>query len=165
MRATERTLAIVIAVAGLLVATNQIVYAQNANCPAQTVFNQCKQNEDNYLRTCKQDEYACLCKWQKAKVSCWDTCPEDSEKETQKTLMMTYCSQPGANVTTLASSVSSMSSKTLSPIPSSSSGSNSASVTPTPDTNTSAAWSMKMLRHDQSIGLLVLVLIMTSMVM
>ncbi|CDH60085.1 predicted protein [Lichtheimia corymbifera JMRC:FSU:9682] len=119
MRATERTLAIVIAVTGLLVATSQIVHAQNVNCPAQTVFNQCKQNEDNYLRTCKQDgkgiivnvgaydtndassskftEYACLCKWQKAKVSCWDTCPEDSEKEAQKTLMMTYCSQPGAN--------------------------------------------------------------------
>ncbi|CDS12801.1 hypothetical protein LRAMOSA04985 [Lichtheimia ramosa] len=186
MRATERTTTIVIAVAGLLAVANHIAHAQNANCPAQTVFNQCKQNEDNYLRTCKQDgkgmsfdvythgtddessnpntEYACLCKWQKAKVSCWDTCPEDSEKETQKTLMMTYCSQPGANVTTLASSMSSMSSKTMSPLPSSSSDSTSASVTPTPDTNTSAAWSI-MLRNDQTIGLLVIVLIITSMMM
>ncbi|KAI7884941.1 hypothetical protein K492DRAFT_191469 [Lichtheimia hyalospora FSU 10163] len=160
MRATERTVTVVIAVAGLLAAVNQITYAQNSNCPAQTVFNQCKQNEDNYLRTCKQDEYDCLCKWQKAKVSCWDTCPEDSEKESQKKLMMTYCSQPGANVTSV-SSMSSMSSKTLLPIPTSSSGSASASVTPTLDTNTSAAWSI-MLRNDQAIWLLAIVLIMST---
>ncbi|CDH53880.1 enoyl-delta isomerase mitochondrial [Lichtheimia corymbifera JMRC:FSU:9682] len=31
--------------------------------PAQLkIFDQCKQNEDNYLKTCTQSDYACLCK-------------------------------------------------------------------------------------------------------
>ncbi|KAI9272996.1 hypothetical protein BDA99DRAFT_281032 [Phascolomyces articulosus] len=94
------------AVSALVVAMvtfTQVTEAQST-CPAQTVFDQCKQNEDNYLNTCKQLDYACLCKWQTAKVSCWDTCPDDIERSTQAALMTTYCSQPGANVTVPASS-------------------------------------------------------------
>ncbi|CDH53881.1 predicted protein [Lichtheimia corymbifera JMRC:FSU:9682] len=48
----------------VLVSTlNQLAAAQaTSSCPAQNVFDQCKQNEDNYLKTCTQSDYACLCK-------------------------------------------------------------------------------------------------------
>ncbi|KAI7847750.1 hypothetical protein BDC45DRAFT_525237 [Circinella umbellata] len=89
-----------------MVALTQTIEAQQSSCLAQTVFDLCKANEDNYLSTCKQTDYACLCKWQTAKVSCWDTCPDDVQRGTEAALMTTYCSQPGANVTVVPPSSS-----------------------------------------------------------
>ncbi|KAI7881829.1 hypothetical protein K492DRAFT_176810 [Lichtheimia hyalospora FSU 10163] len=114
----------------VLVSTlNQLACAQaTSSCPAQNVFDQCKQNEDNYLKTCTQSDYACLCKWQTQKVSCWDTCPNDNQKGIEESLMITYCSQPGANVTSSAASSTLPSSSSASVAQSSS---NSASASPT----------------------------------
>ncbi|KAI9322242.1 hypothetical protein BX666DRAFT_1893012 [Dichotomocladium elegans] len=106
-----------------------------ASCAAQTVFDQCKQNEDNYLHTCKQEDYACLCRWQTAKVSCWDTCPEDTEKEAQKSLMTSYCSHPGANVTVSTSSWLPISSSVVSSVASTT----NAVIPPTAGPTTSSA--------------------------
>ncbi|KAI9497783.1 hypothetical protein BDB00DRAFT_592000 [Zychaea mexicana] len=124
MKLTVTTAVSTIAVA--MVAFSQTAQAQST-CAAQTVFDLCKQNEDNYIKTCNQGDYACLCKWQKAKVSCWDTCPNDTERGTQEALMTTYCSQPGANVSnilpsTSLASISQSASSTPSPSASESNG-------------------------------------------
>ncbi|CDS07432.1 hypothetical protein LRAMOSA01381 [Lichtheimia ramosa] len=113
---------------------NQLTSAQTttSSCPAQNVFEQCKQNEDNYLKTCTQNDYACLCKWQTQKVSCWDTCPNDNQKGIEESLMTTYCSQPGANVTSSAVSSTLPSSSSAS---ATQSASNSASASPSTEPN------------------------------
>ncbi|KAI8141013.1 hypothetical protein BJV82DRAFT_620477 [Fennellomyces sp. T-0311] len=112
-----------------LVALSQSASAQTAGtCPDQTVFDQCKRNEDNYIATCAQGDYACLCKWQTEKVSCWNNCPNDTGRGTEEALRITYCSQPGANVTSAIPSAPPAT--TASSIPTSANVSPSPSSTP-----------------------------------
>ncbi|KAG2220971.1 hypothetical protein INT45_006504 [Circinella minor] len=107
-----------------MVALTQTIEAQST-CPAQTVlfvlilleFNKLpllplllsiykKKRLPTNINHLILLDYACLCKWQTAKVSCWDTCPDDVQRGTEAALMTTYCSQPGANVTVVPSSSS-----------------------------------------------------------
>ncbi|ORX43016.1 hypothetical protein DM01DRAFT_1378903 [Hesseltinella vesiculosa] len=69
-------------------------------CSDQVVFDQCLRNQDNYVKRCVSDDYACLCRWQQSKVSCYDNCPLDVGKELEVGKATHYCSQPGANITT-----------------------------------------------------------------
>ncbi|KAI8073809.1 hypothetical protein BC940DRAFT_289234 [Gongronella butleri] len=66
-------------------------------CGDQVVFDQCLRNQDNYVKRCIPKDYACLCRWQQSKVSCYDNCPQDVNKETDVGIATHYCSQPGAN--------------------------------------------------------------------
>ncbi|ORZ09539.1 hypothetical protein BCR42DRAFT_423614 [Absidia repens] len=68
-------------------------------CTDQAVFDLCKQNQEKYLATCEPTNYQCLCQWNKAKLSCWNSCPNDVEKGTQENIVAADCSVPGANVT------------------------------------------------------------------
>ncbi|KAI9313594.1 hypothetical protein BX666DRAFT_1978078 [Dichotomocladium elegans] len=92
--------ALIPTVAAAALTLGQIVSAQTptSSCADQPVFDQCKANQDTYLKTCSQQDYACLCRWQTVKVSCWNSCPNDPERSTQESLAIVYCSQPGANV-------------------------------------------------------------------
>ncbi|ORX58165.1 hypothetical protein DM01DRAFT_1219995 [Hesseltinella vesiculosa] len=83
-----------IAIAGVLATAK--VYAQATACPDAAVFKQCLQNQDVYLNTC---DYRCLCQWSKAKLSCYSSCPNDPDYGTQQNIVASYCSVPGANVT------------------------------------------------------------------
>ncbi|KAF7726562.1 hypothetical protein EC973_008607 [Apophysomyces ossiformis] len=78
----------------------QVPTAQNSTtptCAAQTIFDQCKKNEDNYINRCDPREVACLCHWNKVKLTCWDNCPDDNERHIQAGVVSNICSQPGAN--------------------------------------------------------------------
>ncbi|ORY93477.1 hypothetical protein BCR43DRAFT_527023 [Syncephalastrum racemosum] len=119
-----------------------------ATCADQTVFDQCKKNEQNYLDTCTNNDFACLCKWQTAMVSCWNSCPDDQEKGTQQALQTTYCSQPGANVTTVASSSAALPSSSMLPSASVSSGASSASASASSSSNPSSGAASAMDKHS-----------------
>ncbi|KAI8092636.1 uncharacterized protein BX664DRAFT_91463 [Halteromyces radiatus] len=112
-------------------ASIQSVVGQSA-CPDQAVFDLCKQNQDKYLATCAPTNYQCLCQWNKAKLSCWSSCPNDVERGTQENIVAADCSVPGANVTTSWSNTvvptSASASATLSPSASASTSSKSNSA-------------------------------------
>ncbi|KAI8369067.1 hypothetical protein BD560DRAFT_397896 [Blakeslea trispora] len=74
------------------------VATSTSSCALQATLDLCLQNEDNYIKTCGQTDYACLCRWSKEKLSCYSSCPNDVNAATQKTLVDSYCSVPGANV-------------------------------------------------------------------
>ncbi|CAO3625381.1 unnamed protein product [Cunninghamella echinulata] len=82
-----------------LTATVQSVLAQTA-CSDQAVFDLCKQNQEQYIATCGPTSYQCLCQWNKAKLSCYNSCPNDPTKGTQENVVASYCNIPGANITT-----------------------------------------------------------------
>ncbi|KAI8097496.1 uncharacterized protein BX664DRAFT_326542 [Halteromyces radiatus] len=73
-------------------------------CSDQTVFELCLKNQDNYIKGCRSEEYACLCRWHSSKLSCYDNCPQDAGKLEQSRTVKDVCSQPGANVTLPAQS-------------------------------------------------------------
>ncbi|CAO3610226.1 unnamed protein product [Cunninghamella blakesleeana] len=81
-----------------LAATAQSVLGQTA-CSDQAVFDLCLQNQDNYLKTCGPTDYQCLCQWNKAKLTCYTSCPNDPTKGSQDNVVASYCNIPGANVT------------------------------------------------------------------
>ncbi|KAI8332205.1 hypothetical protein BC941DRAFT_516975 [Chlamydoabsidia padenii] len=68
-------------------------------CSDQTVFELCLKNQENYIKACRVDEYACLCRWHSSKLSCYDNCPQDAGRLEQSRVVKDACSQPGANVT------------------------------------------------------------------
>ncbi|CAO3595250.1 unnamed protein product [Absidia cylindrospora] len=68
-------------------------------CSDQTVFELCLKNQDNYIKACRPEEYACLCRWHSSKLSCYDNCPQDTGRIEQSKVVKDACSQPGANVT------------------------------------------------------------------
>ncbi|KAI9499515.1 hypothetical protein BDB00DRAFT_783016 [Zychaea mexicana] len=85
----------------MAVVSNQAAAQQApAGCTAANVFTQCLQNEQDYLKTCKDQDFACLCKWNTAKLSCWDNCPNDPARATQAGLVSNYCAIAGANAPT-----------------------------------------------------------------
>ncbi|KAI8968475.1 hypothetical protein BDF20DRAFT_916990 [Mycotypha africana] len=86
----------------------QWVSAQSTTaCAAQNVLDTCLSNEDNYLKTCINADYACLCKWHTAKLSCYDNCPSSLGRPAQQGLKDTYCSiaQTYTNTTSAVSSI------------------------------------------------------------
>ncbi|KAI8342404.1 hypothetical protein BC941DRAFT_412643 [Chlamydoabsidia padenii] len=102
--------------------------AAQAVCSDQAVFDLCKKNQDQYLATCGPTDYRCLCQWNKAKLSCYNSCPNDVEKGTQENIVAADCSVPGANVTSTWSNTA---------LPTSSSA--SIAVTPSASNNASAS--------------------------
>ncbi|KAI8384740.1 uncharacterized protein BYT42DRAFT_563506 [Radiomyces spectabilis] len=86
-----------------IVALTEKASAQNTTtpCAAQDVFTLCQSNQDTYIKGCQLEDFQCLCRWHKAKLSCWDNCPNDAGRHTQDGLVTTYCSMPGANVTSI----------------------------------------------------------------
>ncbi|CAO3593257.1 unnamed protein product [Absidia cylindrospora] len=105
--------------------------AGQSACADQAVFDLCKQNQDKYLATCAPTNYQCLCQWNKAKLSCWDSCPNDVEKGSQENIASADCSVPGANVTTSWSNTAlPTSTSASSSMPSSSNGNAAASSKP-----------------------------------
>ncbi|KAL9545846.1 hypothetical protein MBANPS3_006957 [Mucor bainieri] len=86
------------------VTLSQLVLAQTVPCAAQEVLNTCLSNEDNYLKTCQGQDYACLCKWHKAKLSCYDNCPNDLGMALVKGSKDTFCSIAQTYNTTASSS-------------------------------------------------------------
>ncbi|KAI9484176.1 MAG: hypothetical protein EXX96DRAFT_607068 [Benjaminiella poitrasii] len=69
-----------------------------STCAVQSTFELCLQNEDNYIKTCQDQDFACLCRWHKEKLTCWNNCPNAVGYSAQQTLVQNYCSMPGANV-------------------------------------------------------------------
>ncbi|CAO3684266.1 hypothetical protein G6F70_005538 [Rhizopus microsporus] len=69
-----------------------------SNCAVQSVFDLCLSNQDDYIKRCQPQDYACLCTTNKQKLSCWVNCPNDSGKGTQEGIVQEICSMPGANV-------------------------------------------------------------------
>ncbi|KAI7903489.1 uncharacterized protein BX663DRAFT_506644 [Cokeromyces recurvatus] len=67
-------------------------------CAVQSTFELCLQNEDNYIKTCQDQDFACLCRWNKEKLTCWNNCPNADGYGAQQALVQNYCSMPGANV-------------------------------------------------------------------
>ncbi|KAI8988341.1 hypothetical protein BDF20DRAFT_855204 [Mycotypha africana] len=72
--------------------------SSTSSCPVQSTFELCLKNEDNYIKTCQEQDYACLCRWHKEKLTCWNNCPHDLGLPNQQALVNDYCSRPGANV-------------------------------------------------------------------
>ncbi|KAI8993488.1 hypothetical protein BDB01DRAFT_328908 [Pilobolus umbonatus] len=68
-------------------------------CNVQSTFELCLQNEDKYINTCEEQDYACLCRWNKEKLTCWNNCPNDGGLASQAGIVSGLCSMPGANVT------------------------------------------------------------------
>ncbi|KAL1929045.1 hypothetical protein VTP01DRAFT_2104 [Rhizomucor pusillus] len=122
-----------------LVSLAGLASAQTANCAAAVVFNQCLQNEDNYLKGCKDQDYACLCKWSKAKFSCWDNCPNDNQRGIQESLVQTYCSVAGVNATSSSAAPSATSASSSIAVSSSASSAPSSSAHPANSAATSLA--------------------------
>ncbi|KAI8064686.1 hypothetical protein BC940DRAFT_305095 [Gongronella butleri] len=91
--------ATVAALGSIIAASTTTVLAQTTTCADQSVFNLCLQNQDTYLKTCATDNYQCLCHWNQAKLSCYTSCPNDPTYGTQVNVVASYCSIPGANVT------------------------------------------------------------------
>ncbi|CEP18129.1 hypothetical protein [Parasitella parasitica] len=134
------------------IAFSQLVSAQVAACAAQQVLSTCLSNEETYLKTCQGQDYACLCKWHAAKLSCYDNCPNDpgmpfakGEKDTFCSIAQTY------NTTTSSSSVApSVAASTTIP-------SNSASVAlPSSSSSTTASSSSTSNHHYIGQGLMVM---------
>ncbi|KAI8890832.1 hypothetical protein K501DRAFT_265821 [Backusella circina FSU 941] len=69
-----------------------------SSCSVKTTFDLCLQNEDNYIKLCPENDYACLCRWHREKLSCWNNCPKDEGLAQQEGVVSSYCSMPGANV-------------------------------------------------------------------
>ncbi|KAI8642811.1 hypothetical protein BD408DRAFT_443187 [Parasitella parasitica] len=67
-------------------------------CAVQSTFELCLQNEDNYIKTCQEQDFACLCRWNKEKLTCWNNCPNDEGFARQEGVVSNFCSMPGANV-------------------------------------------------------------------
>ncbi|KAG2201379.1 hypothetical protein INT46_010184 [Mucor plumbeus] len=67
-------------------------------CAVQSTFELCLQNEDNYIKTCLEQDFACLCRWNKEKLTCWNNCPNDEGLARQEGVVSNFCSMPGANV-------------------------------------------------------------------
>ncbi|KAI8353635.1 hypothetical protein EDC96DRAFT_517113 [Choanephora cucurbitarum] len=74
------------------------VATSTSSCALQATLDLCLQNEDNYIKTCGQQDFACLCRWSKEKLSCYSSCPNDVGVGSQKAIVDSYCSVPGANV-------------------------------------------------------------------
>ncbi|KAI8083309.1 uncharacterized protein B0P05DRAFT_536870 [Gilbertella persicaria] len=110
-----------------------------SSCALQSTLDLCLQNEDNYIKTCQAQDFACLCRWNKEKLSCYSSCPNDLGAGAQKALVENYCSMPGANVSVApwTSSVAPTSTAILSS--SAAASSTAASVSPAPSTAKSAA--------------------------
>ncbi|KAJ8659634.1 hypothetical protein O0I10_004613 [Lichtheimia ornata] len=93
-----------------------------AGCTDQQVFSQCLKNEDNYLKTCKSDDFACLCKWNRVKLQCWDnSCPNDPARATQAGVVENYCGVAKANSPATTAAASSTMAQSSSKLPSASS--------------------------------------------
>ncbi|KAI8993140.1 hypothetical protein BDB01DRAFT_775276 [Pilobolus umbonatus] len=86
-------------------AVYQLVSAQST-CTAQDILDLCLTNQDIYLKTCISTDYACLCQWHSAKLSCFDNCPNDVTRHTQMGLRDTFCSIASTYATTTAPAVS-----------------------------------------------------------
>ncbi|KAG0732514.1 hypothetical protein G6F57_020158 [Rhizopus arrhizus] len=67
-------------------------------CAVQSVFDLCIQNQDDYIKRCGNQDFACLCSTNKQKLSCWNNCPNDTGLLSQQGVVENYCSMPGANV-------------------------------------------------------------------
>ncbi|KAI7876914.1 hypothetical protein K492DRAFT_198107 [Lichtheimia hyalospora FSU 10163] len=92
-----------------------------AGCTDQQVFSQCLTNEDNYLKTCKSDDFACLCKWNRVKLQCWDnSCPNDPARATQAGVVESLCGVAKANnpATTASASSTMVHAKSSTSVPS-----------------------------------------------
>ncbi|KAI8885368.1 hypothetical protein K501DRAFT_180112 [Backusella circina FSU 941] len=72
--------------------------AQVPSCAVQGTFELCLRNEDNYIRLCQETDNACLCRWHREKLTCWNNCPKDEGLRAQEIIVNNYCSMPGANV-------------------------------------------------------------------
>ncbi|KAI9349372.1 hypothetical protein BD770DRAFT_394962 [Pilaira anomala] len=70
----------------------QLVSAQSPTCGAQEILNTCLSNQDIYLKTCTDQDYACLCKWHTTKLSCFDNCPQDMGRPFVQGSKDTFCS-------------------------------------------------------------------------
>ena len=128
----------------------QLVSAQVPACAAQEVLNTCISNEDTYLKTCVDQDYACLCKWHKAKLSCYDNCPNDLGMAMVKGQKDTFCSIAQTYNTTTSSS-----SMAASMTASTTISSNSASVAlPSSSSPTIASSSSTSNRHYIGQGLM-----------
>ncbi|KAI7892325.1 uncharacterized protein EV154DRAFT_505568, partial [Mucor mucedo] len=93
-------------IVSVIVLLSQSVSAQSPSCAAQEVLNTCLSNEDTYLKTCIDQDYACLCKWHTAKLSCFDNCPQDLGRGSSQGLKDTFCSIAKTYNTTTSSSSS-----------------------------------------------------------
>ncbi|KAG2204967.1 uncharacterized protein EV154DRAFT_505368 [Mucor mucedo] len=106
-------------------------------CAVQSTFELCLHNEDNYIKTCQEQDFACLCRWNKEKLTCWNNCPNDEGFPRQEGLVSSLCSMPGANVS-IAPWTSTIAS-TSTPIVQTSIVATSASTATTTPTNTHSA--------------------------
>ncbi|KAI8148946.1 hypothetical protein BJV82DRAFT_708803 [Fennellomyces sp. T-0311] len=124
-------------VAVMLSSTNLVAAQAPAGCTAATVFNQCLTDQDIYLKTCKDQEFSCLCKWNQAKLSCWDNCPSDPSRATQQGLVQNYCAIASANAPSSTSALPSSTSASIS---------SSATLTHAPSSTTASHTSDAMAR-------------------
>ncbi|KAI9312187.1 hypothetical protein BX666DRAFT_861137 [Dichotomocladium elegans] len=86
-----RFLPVLVSTAAFMIA-HQTLAQTSADCVDPQVFVQCLSDQDVYLRTCKDQEFACLCKWNTVRLQCWDnSCPNDSARGTQAALVQNYC--------------------------------------------------------------------------
>ncbi|KAI9480928.1 MAG: hypothetical protein EXX96DRAFT_564739 [Benjaminiella poitrasii] len=130
----------------LVIAFSQLIAAQTVGCAAQNVLDTCLSNEDNYLKTCIDRDYSCLCKWHTAKLSCYDNCPQNLGRASQQGLKDTFCSiaQTYSNATSSSIAPVSVPSATAKPSNTVSSAVPSASVSSV----NSTASSMSISKHD-----------------
>ncbi|GAA5803812.1 hypothetical protein EDC94DRAFT_691943 [Helicostylum pulchrum] len=84
---------------------SQLVSGQSPACTAQEVLTTCLSTEDIYLKTCTDQDYACLCKWHTAKLSCFDSCPQDVGRPFVQGSKDTFCSIAKTYNTTASSAV------------------------------------------------------------
>ncbi|CAO3615970.1 unnamed protein product [Mucor hiemalis] len=70
-------------------------------CAIQSTFELCLVQEQKYIETCNTKDvidYACLCRWNKEKLGCFNNCPGDDKRPAQQAEVDRVCSMPGANV-------------------------------------------------------------------
>ncbi|KAI7906543.1 uncharacterized protein BX663DRAFT_548711 [Cokeromyces recurvatus] len=140
----------------LVFAFSQMVAAQTAACAAQNVLDTCLSNEDNYLKTCIDRDYACLCKWHTAKLTCFDNCPQNLGRASQQGLKDTFCSiaQTYNNIT--SSSIAPSSTPSATAKPSNNVVSIMPSVPSSNSTSTSTSMSISNLNYlEQSLFMLI----------
>ncbi|KAG1136463.1 hypothetical protein G6F38_012033 [Rhizopus arrhizus] len=111
----------------------------NSACAVQSVFDLCIQNQDDYIKRCGNQDFACLCSTNKQKLSCWNNCPNDTGLLSQQGAVENYCSMPGANVSVTPWSSSALPTSTATNIVANNSSSASSTTAPSTTHATSGA--------------------------
>ncbi|KAG1048289.1 hypothetical protein G6F43_009307 [Rhizopus delemar] len=108
-------------------------------CAVQSVFDLCIQNQDDYIKRCGIQDFACLCSTNKQKLSCWNNCPNDTGLLSQQGVVENYCSMPGANVSVTPWSSSALPTSTATNIVANNSSNASSTTAPSTTHATSGA--------------------------